>query len=226
MSLGFGTNLLRGRRFFAMSTSTPLLDLQDPTQLSVETIDEVAPRLRAFTQWLIDGLKDCNVEVETSSIYLLNSTAHPIEVPHRANGVPMQVDFDAVLPAGLSEPRARVRLRFDWGKNWHYVERGKTGRIAKFPTRRILFRCLREIQRGEGRLRIADTKREKQVKAEIAFTQLALDLKAAHHPEDPSIIKLRHVKIKRLDRMPTRVILMMNVPHEEALEILQTYPKK
>lgn len=193
-------------------------------QLTVETIDEVAPRLRAFTRDLMHRLKLAGFTVGTTTIFLLNSTDHPIEVPCLVNGVVVHMAFDAMLPVWASTPRARVCVRFNLGKHYFYVERGSINpKTAKFPIRKILKRFLVGVQKGELQNKREEIKFRNRDQAERAFQLLSKDLQAPVQAEDPSIIKLRNIKIKRLDQVPNRVILLLSVTHEEVREIVRRY---
>lgn len=193
-------------------------------QLTVETIDEVAPRLRAFTRDLLHRLKLAGFTVGTTTIFLLNSTDHPIEVPCLVNGVMVQMTFDAMLPIWSSTPRARVCVRFNWGKHYFYVERGNINpRTAKFPIRKILKRFLIGVQKGERQNKREEIKLKKRDQADRAFQLLSKDLQVPVQAEDPSLIKMRNIKIKRLDQVPNRVIILLSVTHEEVREIVRKY---
>lgn len=194
-------------------------------QLTVETIDEVVPRLTRFTQELVNRLNLCEIKTETTTIYLLNSTSHPIKVPCSGNGIPIEMNFDATLPIWAPEPRARLQVSFNHGKRHFFVELGKKTRNAKFPMSRILKRFLREIKVHERKLRIQSEKTQKATKARQALADLGERL-AIPPTENPDILRKSNLKIMCLPRTPTQVIVMLTVPHEQVAEIVSNYIKK
>lgn len=206
-----------------------LLGIERPTPpveaclYTVETLDQVAPRLRELTQTIITRLRDCRVTVETTEIFLLGSHRHPIEVPCSGNGVSIQMNFEAVIPNWAEEPRARLCVRFDWGTPYYFVEQGRFKRRKSISIRKVLTRLLTGIQDGERQRRITSSKVDKVERAESSFNLLAADLGTATDANDPRVIKFKNARVKRLDQLPTRVALVLNVTHAEALEILKKY---
>jgi hypothetical protein len=194
-------------------------------QLTVETIDEVAPRLIRFTQDLIARLRACKIEVKTTTIYLLNSTDHPIEVPCSGNGISIQMNFDAVLPFWADSPRARLQVSFNHGRRYFYPEHGKKLEKAKFSMRRVLARFLREIKIEERKLRIQNEKDEKAIQARQNFADLSEKLGISPTTENPDIIRKSNLKLMCLPQTPTQVIIMLTVPYEQAIEISNKYLK-
>lgn len=195
-------------------------------QLTVETIDEVAPRLTRFTQDLIARLQACHIKVETAPVYLLNSTDHPIEVPCSGNGISIQMNFDAVLPFWADSPRARLQVSFNHGRRYFYPEHGKKLEKAKFSMRRILARFLREIKIEERKLRIQNEKDEKAIQARQSFADLSEKLDILPTTENQDIIRKGNLKLMCLPQTPTLVIVMLTISHEQAIEIVNKYLKK
>jgi len=195
-------------------------------QLNLETIDEVAPRLIQFTQELIARLRACNLEVKTTPIYLLNSTDHPIEVPCEVNGVSVQMNFDATLPAWADSPRARLQVSFNQGRrHYHYEHGGKDLLPFKLSVRRVLNHFLREIKIEEDKRRIQNEKETKANQAHRNFSDLIEKLGFPATTENPDIIRKGNLKIMCLTQTPTQVIIMLTVPHDKALEISNKYLK-
>lgn len=196
-------------------------------QLTVETIDAVAPRLIAFTADLLNKLRLAGFTVEISTSFLLNSTDHPVEVPCMVDGISVQMSFDAFMPLWAVIPKARVSIRFMWGTPFYYLELGnQANQTAKFHTRKILRLFIKEVKKARRKLRISESKLQTTEHAEVAFQMLSQDIQAPTHPDDPSLIKLRNIKIKRLDKVPTRVIVMLSVTHDQARELVSKYRSK
>lgn len=192
-------------------------------QLTVETLDDVAPRLRLFTNDLIKRLQACNLEIKTTTVYLLNSTNHPIEVPCAANRVTIQMNFDATMPVWAEEPRARIYFSFNGGRRFYYSERGRYIQTAKFPMARVLKRFLTQIRLEERRHQTQSGKEDKASKAQQAFETLSRDLGIPIG--EPNTIHKNNLRIKCLSRTPSQVIIMLTVSHAEAIEIVSKYMK-
>jgi len=195
-------------------------------QLTVETLDSVAPRLQRFTEKLMDHLQASKIKMKITSTYLLNSTDHPINVPCSGNGIPIEMSFDATLPVWAPDPRARVTIRINHGKRHYYTELGKNSRAAKFPFAKILPRILVEIKTAEKKYNIQVEKEHKAIKAQINFKALSESLEMSPTEKDPDIIRKGNIKIMNLPQTPTQVIIMLTVSHEQAVEITKSYLKK
>jgi len=207
-----------------MDDSTPLPKTMEYGQLTVETLDEVAPRLIKFTQDLIEHLKSCKIKIATTTVYLLNSTDHPIEVPCSGNGIPIEMNFVASLPVWAPDPRAKLQVSFNHGRRYFYSELGKESRNAKFPMSKVLKRFLSEIKVEERKLRIQEEKAQKTAKAHQALT----DISNAHNippTEDPNIIQKNNLKIMCLPKTPTLATIVLTVPYEQLPEIISKYMK-
>jgi hypothetical protein len=207
-----------------MTASTPP-DTLSYGQLNAVTLDDVAPKLRAFSAELIQLLRASKIRIETTTSFLLNSTAHPIEVLCSGNGIPIQMTFDASMPHWTSKPKARLCLRFNMGRPHYYGDRNKSPDVVSLPMKKILFRCLEEIQKLERRHFKRQERARKKALAEAAFQQLADELGTVIHP-DGDTIKLKNAKLKRLDMSPERVIVLLSVPYDEAREILKNHPRR
>jgi hypothetical protein len=205
-----------------MPESTPPPEEFEFGQLNIETLDQVVPRLRRFTEELLVRLRACKLEVTTTTIYLLNSTDHPIEVPAFANGVQIQMNFDATLPVWAAQPRARLQVSFDHGRRYFYWEGKK--RTAKFQVSRVVARFLREITFRDKRNRIDAENHRKAEQAEQLLEKLRQDL-GWPSVQTPHTISIGNVKIRCLPRTPTLAIVMVVVPYDQAAEIARTYPK-
>jgi len=195
-------------------------------QLTIETIDDVAPRLKRFTKDLIAQLEACKIQIKTSTVYLLNSTDHPIEVPCSGNNVPIEMNFDAIMPVWALEPRARLQVSFNHGRRYFYAERGKSIRKkeAHFPMAKIMGRFLYEIQTEDQKRRIQAETAIKANQARQYFASLSADL-GIPPSENPDIIRKDNLKILCLPQTPTQVIIMLTVPHVQAVEIANKYLK-
>jgi hypothetical protein len=202
------------------STPPPSSDAETD-QLAVETLDEVAPRLRLFTEGLTDRLRACKLQVATTPVYLLNSTDHPVEVPCTINGVEVQMNFDASFPAWAPDPRARLQVSFNHGRRYFYHEVGKA---KAFPMTRILERFLREITACSNADRIQAEKLRKRQNARLALADLgqSLGIPAA---QDPDVLRADNVKVRCVHTAPTQVIVMLTVSYDEAAEIVRKYRK-
>jgi hypothetical protein len=217
-----------------MTDSTPP-ETMEYGQLTVETLDEVVPRLKNFTEELINRLKICEIKVETAPIYLLNSSSHPLEVPCSGNGIPIQMNFTATLPIWAPEPRARLEVRFNHGRRYFYSEKEKRRyfysekenqfRNTKFPMAKILKRFLTEIKIHERKLRIKSEKEQKAAQAIQAFETLAKKLGIPPSPKYPDVLHKHNVKIICLPKTPTQVTVMLTVPHAQVTEIVGKYLK-
>jgi len=206
-----------------MTEDTP----QGYEQITVETIDEVLPRLQLFTKKLVQQLSACGIRIGITTIYLLDSIEHPIEVPGECNGVPIQISFDATLRVWDGEtPKARIGIRFNHGTPFYYVEKGRPrkGAPAPFLIKNIVFRFIRELRKLERAAQIQRAKDTTKAAAEVAFQHLADKLGVPLSVEDPSFIDLsKKVKIKRLDQTPTIVLVIVNVTHNEALDLAKKF---
>lgn len=192
---------------------------EETGQLTIETLDEVAPRLRGFTQELIQNLLKCGVHLEYSTSFLLNSTDHPIEVPCRANGIPVAVGWEAVFPVWDTFPRASISLRFEEGFVYRYVETKR----RKFPLQKVTRRFLLELHTHEQRRGRQESKQNTRELAATHFEQLAKELGVSLSTEDPSVMVFKNSKIKRIDNTPCKVVVLLNVDHAQALEIIKKY---
>lgn len=204
-----------------MPESTPPPEEFESGQLNIETLDEVAPRLRRFTQELLVRLRACKFEVTTTTIYLLNSTDHPIEVPAFANGVQIQMNFDATLPVWAAHPRARLQVSFDHGRRYFYWEGKK--RTARFQMSKVVARFLREITFRDKRNRIDAENDRKAEQAEQLLEQLRQDL--GWPASQVRTISTENVKVRCLPQTPTLAIVMIVVPYDQAAEIVRKYLK-
>lgn len=198
-------------------------DRSEFDQLPNETLDGVAPRLRTFASELTSLVRASGAVVETMTVFLLNSTDHPVEVLGKVNAVEVQMNFDAIVPVWAPEPRARVSLRFNQGRTYYMPEVGKTRETARFPMRKVLGRVLQEVHRIEHTSRIQSAKDQKIEKGHEALERLARELNTGLH--DSNTIKLKNAKVRRLDALPSRVIVLLSVTHDEAREILQKHPR-
>lgn len=204
-----------------MTASTPPDELETG-QLNVETLDQVAPRLRRFTERLVAQLRATGLEVVITSVYLLNSTDHPIDVPCSANGVPIQMNFDATLPVWAPDPRARLQVSFNHGRRYFYQEIGKTVATAAFPTRKVMARFLREIQAVERTLRIKGETDRKRLQARQALKAFGEDI-GLSESSDPELLQAANFKVKALSQTPTRAAVLITVPYDQAAEIVRKY---
>jgi hypothetical protein len=193
-------------------------------QLNVETLDDVAPRLRQFTEELLTRLRKCKLEVSTTTVYLLNSTYHPIEVPAIANGVQIQMNFDATLPTWAPDPRARLQVSFNGGRRYFYSEVGQDRRNAKFPMAKVLPRFLQEIHIYERAARIQTEKARKQTQAQQRLAALGQTL-GIPESHDSQVLRTGNLKIRSLAETPTQVVVVLVVTHDQAAEIARKYLK-
>jgi len=207
-----------------MADSTPSSDKLEYGQLNVETLDDVAPRLRRFTEELLTRLRGCKLDVTTATVYLLNSTEHPIEVPALANGVQIQMNFDATLPIWAPEPRARLQVSFNEGRRYFYAEVGQQVRNAKFPMRKVLARFLHEIHILARQQRIKTDKERKLTQAQQRLAALGQTLGIPVTPGS-QVLRTGNLKIRALDKTPTLALVLLVVPYEQAAEIAKKYLK-
>jgi hypothetical protein len=207
-----------------MSASTPLPDKLEYGQLNLETLDDVAPRLRRFTEALLARLRGCKLEVSTTTVFLLNSTYHPIEVPAVANGVQIQMNFDATLPTWAPEPRARLQVSFNGGRRYLYSEVGQQLRDAKFPMTKVLSRFLQEVRICERATRIQTEKGRKQALAKQRLAALGQTL-GIPESQDSQVLRAGNLKIRSVNDKPTQVVAVLLVTHEQAAEIARKYMK-
>lgn len=206
-----------------MSEPTPLPDKLEYGQLNLETLDDVAPRLRRFTAALLARLRASKLEIETTSVYLLNSTHHPIEVPARANGVTIHMNFDATLPVWAPEPRARLQVRFNDGRRYFYSEIGQDLRNAKFPMTKVLKRFVHEIYLLERQTRIQSEKARKKTQAHQRLAALGRTLGIP--ATDSQVLRAGNIRIRAVVETPTQVVVLLLVTHEQAAEIASKYLK-
>ena len=206
-----------------MSDSTPP-DKLEYGQLNVETLDDVAPRLRRFMADLLVRLRGCKVEVSTTTVFLLNSTYHPIEVPAVANGVQIRMNFDATLPTWAPDPRARLHVTFNGGKRYIFTEVGQQLRDARFPMTKVLSRFVREIHICERATRIQTEKDRKQAlaKQRLAALGQTLGIPESH---DSQVLRAGNIKIRSVNDKPTQVVVVLLATHEQAAEIARKYLK-
>jgi hypothetical protein len=187
-------------------------DLDTPSRIA-----EMASRAQGFLQELTTKLKAGGVRIESTESFLLNSTAHPWNVPTSINGVPIDLSFGASVVT--QPPRMKLSVRVNWGKPTYYLEVGQ-GQKAKFPIRRVMTRVLHELGRASRSIRVRESRLLKREQAELAFNQLASDLQITAPLSNP-VVRLKNVRIKRIDQLPTRVALLLSVSHAEAIEILR-----
>lgn len=166
-------------------------------------------------------MRAANLEIGTAQVYLLNSTAHPLEVPCSANGVEIQMNFDASLPAWAPEPRARLQVSFNHGRRWFYWE---VGRAKAFPMTRVFARFLREITACSQTSRIQSEKVRKRQQARQALAALGQDL-SFPEARDPDVLRADNVKVRCNHSTPTLAIVMVEVPYAEAAEIIRKHRK-
>jgi len=207
-----------------MSDPTPLPDKLEYGQLNVETLDDVAPRLRRFTATLLARLRGCKLEVSTTTVYLLNSTYHPIEVPAVVNGVQVQMNFDATLPTWAPDPRARLQVSFNGGRRYFYSEVGQQLRNAKFPMTKVLSRFLQEVHLCERATRIQTEKARKHTQAQQRLAALGQTL-GIPETHDSQVLRAGNLKIRSITETPTQVVVVLVVTHEQAAEIARKYMK-
>jgi hypothetical protein len=192
---------------FAMSEHTPTL----------ETLDEVAPRLRRFSVGLIERLRGAGMTVRTVPLYLLSSSSHIVEVPIQINSVSVQMDFSASFPAWSDKPLARLQVSLDYGKRRFFYERSKAGGL---PMARVLDFFLRSVieQNLESEKRQEVVR--KQRSAEQRFHELQDELGFPPHP-DPHFMQKDNIGVKCLPEAPGRVALTLVVSHEQAIRIVE-----
>lgn len=166
-------------------------------------------------------MRACNLQVATTPVYLLNSTAHPVEVPCSINGVEVQMNFDASFPAWAPDPRARLQVSFNHGRRYFYHEVGKA---RAFPMTRILERVLREVTACSQAERIQAEKTRKRQDARQALAAMGQDLGLP--AQDPDVLRADNVKVRCVHTAPTQVILMLTVPYDEAAEIIRKYRRR
>lgn len=184
-------------------------------QLALETIDTVAPRLRQFVADLIDRLRALRMDIQTTASYLLNSSSHPIEVIAQANNTTVQMSFTASLPGWAEEPRARLEVKFNYGKSRKFYERAdKTFNLVK-----VVKTFIEEIHSGdqvyEERLELE----RKQSLAESDFMRMSEELGIPPEPTDPYTLKRGNLRFRCVPGTPTKVLVLALVTHAQAVEI-------
>lgn len=204
-----------------MRDTTPLPETMEYGQLTVETLDVVAARLKDFTERLIRHLRGVT-EVQTGHFYLLNSTDHPVEVPVLVGGVPIEMQFDATLPIWALAPRARLQISFNHGPRRYWTETTK----SRFPFSRVLRYIIESLQRENHRCQKQREKVLKQDQARTAFQSLGESVGIEPTVGNPGVLARRNVRVVSLPDTPTRVQVTLVVPIEQATEIISKYGKK
>jgi hypothetical protein len=186
-------------------------------QLTTEVLDAMAPRLRAFMSDLTQGLQRADLEVETVQTYLLNSTDHPIEVPCSVAGVPLEAEFEAVLPAWSDEPVGRLRYSINHGRRFFKTE-SKVKRVI--PLRLVVRRIVKEVYLELEHRKAEADDQQRLDQALEALQKLGDELDLT--PEKGRITR-GGLTIQALPQTPTRVALTVTVSHAQALEIVRKY---
>lgn len=184
---------------------------------TLETLDDVAPRLRRFSAGLIERLRAAGMTVQTTQIYLLSSLSHTIEVPAQVNNVSVQMDFAASFPKWSDRPRARLQVSFDHGRRWFFYERA--ARDGGLPMTRILELFLRSVIEQDLEAEKLKEAQRKQRNAEFRFQELRRALEFPPHP-DPHLLQKGGISLKCLPDSPGRVGMTLIVTHEQAAAIV------
>jgi hypothetical protein len=200
-----------------MAKHTPIIE---NGQLTVEAIGKAEPRIQRFLESLFEHLRALEVEITTTTTYLLNSTQHLIEVPSAVNHVPVRVEFAASVPE-VGRPRIRLQLQFNGGKRRWFFESTRHGQ--GFPSRRIMKVFIAEIQAGQTAMVEFQDQKRKADKAKARFSGLAENLGVRLDPTDPGNLRLGALRIRRLLDTPSKVVVALVVTHEQALEISRKY---
>lgn len=188
-------------------------------QLTLETIDAVAPRLCQFVDELLGRLRALRMDIQTSTSYLLNSTEHPIEVVAQVNNTAVQMGFTASLPGWAEEPRARLEVKFNHGKSHKFYERAdKTFNLVK-----VVKTFIGEIKSGDIAFEERQELGRKQNLAEAAFMEMAEALDIQPDPTDLHTLKRDNLRFRCLPGTPSKVAVVLLVSHEQAIEIASQY---
>lgn len=181
-------------------------------QLPKEVMDEILPRLAHCVTDLIERLHRIHINIETTPIFFLNSTAHSIFVPCSGNGIPINMGFDAFMPG----PIIRVHVTIDHGRRYYYRNFKKN----QFPIR-VLRRLIIEIKAAERKRQIQEKKQLQIAKANRAFEDLSQILNIPL--TKPGVITGKNFRIRCLPNTPSNVLLMIIVEHPQAVQIIEKY---
>jgi hypothetical protein len=196
---------------------SPLKKIEVPPAI----LDAAYPRVCQFIKDLTGYLQACNTQIVTVPAYLLDSLKHPIEVFGSLNGVPIEMGFDAAQPEWTTEPRMRLQVSFNYGYRHLFLERGI--KEAQFPVTKILKKFIQEIHVAECSF---SAQTEKERKAELAqrkFADLSLKLGLPIKTNKRNVIQGDIIKIMKLPQNPYRVIVMVTISHDQAIELANKY---
>ena len=181
-------------------------------QLEVQTLDQVAPRLRSFVADLIEHLQAIEIELEFVDTFLLNSSHHPITVPSSMDGIPVECFFTAVLPRWSNTPRVRFHVGFNYGTRNFWTETKKTHTL---PLNKVLRHFLEQRQFHLDRMKEEEEQEKKNQTAQSSVQTVV----------DTVEIKGSNTKIRALPDTPTLVGLTVHVTPEQAIEIITKYER-
>lgn len=179
----------------------------------------MAPRLRQFTADLIERLQALHQDVQTTTVYLLGSQAHPIDAISQVNDTQISMQFTASLPGWATEARARLEVSFNLEKSKKFYERAdKTFHLVK-----VVKTFIAEVHAGDARF-TEDRERDRKAKlAADAFQGLANALGLTVDPFKPLALKQDNFRYASLPGTPSKVAVVALVTHEQAIEMTQRY---
>lgn len=191
-----------------MSKNTPTTE---HGQLYDSVISEVQPRAEVLVAQIISHLRGCGQEVETYQTYFLNSSSHPIEVPHKINGVPVSISFDGSMFTWDSDPQLRCKISVNSGRVYPFKESKN-----RFNLKRILRRLLNELQ-------VAQKELEQRARADQAQASFdALRERLGGSGEGPEILK-GEARVRLIPKNRAKVVVILTVSHEDAADLVERY---
>lgn len=167
---------------------------------------------------VIAGLEAAGVVVQTVDTYLLDSSGHCIRVPCGLDGIPVQVNFAARLPAWSERVRAHLLVRFIDGRRWSVYE-AKKG----FHVPRIVGRILKELEAQKEALRKHQEEIKDRQTSEDRLAALALELGVV--VESPLEAKSDNLEIRAIPDSPAEVLITVRTTHLEASKIAKEFRK-
>lgn len=199
-----------------MSDDTPSEELEG------SAIAELAPRLTVFIEQFIEQLKSKGYTVDVGPTYLLDDSAHQVDVPYKVNNIPLEMRFSASLNAWSHGPRARVRVCVGGRDGRTYVERHP--RPDGIHAKKILSFIATELKAIDSQSTRKYEDFVRVSRAKDAFAQLAADfhLQVTDKPEY-SVMGTKNIRIRSAPGHPRKVVLLAIVSHNQAAEILRAY---
>lgn len=185
---------------------------------TLETLDEMVPRVQRFSTALIARLRAAGLDVHTAHVPFLATSTHQIEIVSQINNLSVQMELAASTPAWADNPRARLQVSFDFGRRFFFYERAAR-KDGGFPMGRVLKLFLKAaIEQDQEALKTKEVLRKKK-NAESRFFEFCekLGLPAT---QDPHLTQTEDFGVRCLPASPGRVAITAIVSHSQAEEII------